>query len=183
MKSYVEIPIAYAGPAIKLDLRDDDLVKYGWTGMVKYLLDKLVFNLYRLHDESRIVIEKNSITFIWNKEALYKIDNSITSLLISYLHTRLDDLNLGVNTDIKVELKDERIYIKISIDELSDREALLGLLRLKSITLTLEELKNWFMSCYGINNLNHTFYSCTNLSSISFPFLSSFSSKNHKKVM
>lgn len=182
MKSYVEIPIAYAGPTIKLDLRDGDLVKYGWTGMVKYLLDKLVFNLYRLHDESRIVIEKNLITFIWNKEALYKIDNSITSLLISYLQMRLDDLNLGVDTNISVKLEDERIYIMISFSEDTDEEALLGLLRLKGITLTLEELKNWFMSCYGINNLNYTFYSCTNLSSISFPFLSSFSGKNHKKV-
>ena len=178
MKPYVEIPIAYAGPAIKLDIRDGDLARYGWTGMVKYLLDKLVFHLYKLYDESRLVIEKNSITFIWNKEALYKIDNSITSLLIAHLQTRLDDLNLGIDTNISVKLEDERIYITISFSKDTDEEALLGLLRLKGITLTLEELKNWFMSCYGISNLNHTFYHSTNLKSISFPVLSSLSSKN-----
>ena len=180
--NYIEIPIAYPGPAIKLDLKDGDLAKYGWTGMIKYLLGKLVFNLYKLHDESRIVIEKDSIVFIWNKDALYKIDDKITSLLISYLYTRLDDLNLGVDTDINVELKDERIYIKVTIGKGEDRDALLGLLRIKGVTSTLEELKQWFTASFGFTNLSNTFYSCANLSSISFPTSLSISSKNYKNI-
>lgn len=166
---YVNIPIAYNGPEIHI--QDYSLLLYtkGYPGLVKHLMTELSDGLYSLHTLHKIQINEDGIEFIWNKEKLYETCKNYTSgIIAAYLKDRLDKLELGVENKFDICLKEGYIHLKIIFgikDE--DKDAFIGLLRIKGLTTTKQELEDWFTKMI-ILRPNYSFYSSTSLKYISF---------------
>ena len=170
---YIEIPIAYAGPDINCQEKDNDLIRYGWTGIVKYLVDALIHSVYGLYDHSNFYLDRDSITLTWNKDNLYR-KGCVAGELIPYFYDKLNALELGFDFDIKCELNENNeIKLKIIFDIVGvDSDSILGLLRIRHLTSSPEELKKWFMAMYGFTG-SPLFSGVTSLTSLAFPKLSS----------
>lgn len=169
---YVNIPIAYGGPEIRI--QDDSHLLYtkGYPGLIKYLMTELSNGIYSLHTLHKIQINKDGIEFIWNKEKLYETCNNYTSgIIAAYLKDKLDKLELGVENRFDICLKEGYIHLKIIFDiKDEDKDAFIGLLRIKGLATTKIELENWFTQTIMLkpNYSFSGFSSCTSLKYVSF---------------
>ena len=166
---YVNIPIAYSGPGIHIKDYSHLLYTKGYPGLVKYLITELSSGLYSLHTIHKIQINENGIEFMWNKEKLYETCKNYTSgIIVAYLKDRLDKLELGVEDKFDICLKEGYIHLKIIFDiKDEDKDAFMGLLRIKGLTTTKKELEDWFTQMI-ILRPNYSFSGCTSLKHISF---------------
>ena len=166
---YINIPIAYSGPDIHIQDYSHLLYTKGYPGLVKYLMTELSSGLYSLHTIHKIQINEDGIEFIWNKEKLYEACQNYTSgIIAAYLKDRLDKLELGVENKFDICLKEGYIHLKIIFDiKDEDKDAFMGLLRIKGLTTTKMELENWFTQMI-ILKPTYSFYSSTSLKYISF---------------
>lgn len=171
---YIEIPIAYAGPNINYYEKDNDLIRYGWTGIVKYLVDALIHSVYGLYDHSNFYLDRDSITLTWNKDNLYR-KGCVVGELIPYFYDKLNALELGFDFDIKCELNENNeIKLKIIFDIIGvDSDSILGLLRIKHLVSSPEDLRTLFMTRFGFNDMKYSFTNCASVNTLSFPKISS----------
>lgn len=161
---YVNIPIAYNGPEIHIKDHSSLLYTNGYPGLVKYLMTELSDSLYALHTTHKIQINEDGIEFIWNKEKLYEAClNYTSSAIVVYLKDRLDKLELGVEDKFDICLKEGYIHLKIIFDiKDEDKDAFIGLLRIKGLVLTKKELEDWFTQMI-ILRPNYNFYSSSSI--------------------
>jgi hypothetical protein len=166
---YVNIPIAYSGPEIRIQNDSQLLYTNGYPGLVKYLMTELSNGLYSLPTIHKIQINEDGIEFIWNKEKLYETCNNYTSgIIAAYLKDKLDKLELGVENKFDICLKEGYIRLKIIFDITDeDKDALIGFLRIKGLTTTKIELENWFTQTIMLKP-KYSFSSCTSLKYVSF---------------
>ena len=128
------------------------LAMFGWVGLIKYLFTGL--NIFKDNITSQIIINLKTITFIFNKEALYK-NGYITNALISYLYDKILKLDININIDINCELQDENIYVVLKTKiKSSQKDTLLGLFRIKGITSTLSALEKQLILQSNADKLN-----------------------------
>jgi len=171
MINTVEIPVVFGGPSIKAD--DTDLCKFGFPGLAKKLfkdLFSICSNTALFTMDLKMRFESDTLSFSWSKDELFKRGYYISALAANFTKT-IDDLNLGVDFEVMTELENGNITLKIKFPYLlmSEKEALLGLLRIKGLTLTVKELKEWSARILGFGNMTYGFTGCTNLKNISFP--------------
>ena len=181
---YIEIPVIYPSPVIKSD--DNDLSKFGYPGLVEYLIGTALnkhpetthlFRNMEFTNDTFLIFEDNTLAFIWSKENLYKAGFEISTLAACFTEL-LEELQLGTDfemTSEKTKDEDGKEYIKLIIKftEIfgTMRDDLLGLLRIKGYTSSIEELKNWMMRQTGVipGTMEYTFTGCTSLKYSHFP--------------
>ena len=166
MINTVEIPIAYAGPTIYVDSKND-LLNMAFFGIIKRLSDRVVVPMFKLYDQW-IKIDDSSITFIWDKKFFYLNENR--NLIIPEICKVLDEEGF----EYEMHIKDQNDRVAVTVDfKIADEEVFIGFARINNMICTLAELKN-HLTAIGITQGfgSYSFNSVTCLTDLAFPKLS-----------